>query len=256
MTATADQVYLGTVLLERNRWNPEDRTPSFRVSDWTDRISGDGFDGLELWENHAMLADDEEVQRLRHGACPVKIFNAYDRCEPDTHADRERIAAMAISLGAEGMKYNTGKDFERHDAYVESIRQWRAMFAPGFRLLCECHRGSTMADPQLADETLDRLGRDDFGMILHGLDNDEQTVRERFGHYGDRITHLHCNLSAKGLMPEKQVRDRLALLRELGFRGTFTIEFTEGVRSDLSIDDLYRNAVRDLRLLRKCLAAG
>jgi len=253
MSDSDNPIYLGTVLLERNRWGKGDRQPSFLVSDWTERMAGDGFDGLELWENHAMLADEEERQRLRTGPCPVKILNSYDRCESDTLDDRRTIAELAISLGAEGIKYNTGKDRDQHDVYVENVRQWRAMFPADFRFLCECHRGSTMEDPRLASETLDRLGRADHGVILHGIDNEEETVRERFRHYGDRITHLHCNLSAKGLMSEHQVRDRLTLLRELGFRGTFTIEFTEGVRSDLSIDELYRNAVRDLQLLRKCI---
>jgi len=256
MTDHENEIYLGTILLERNRWGKGDRQPSFLVSDWTERIAADGFDGLELWQDHAMLADEDERQRLRSGPCPVKIFNAYDTGEPETLDTRRKIAELAVSLGAEGMKYNTGKDLDRHDVYVENIKQWREMFPPGFRFLCECHRGSTMEDPKLASETLDRLGRDDHGIILHGINNDEQTVRERFSHYGDRITHLHCNLSTDGLIPEQQLRDRLALLRELGFRGTFTIEFTEGVRSDLTIDQLYENAVRDFRLLRHCLASS
>ena len=64
-----------------------------------------------------------------------------------------------------------------------------------------------------------------------------------------------CKLSQDDgtVMSEK----RLGLLRKFGFKGTFTIEFTEGMRVDgVTIDDLYCNAVRDLRLLRKCLASG
>ena len=248
-------IYLGTILLEVNRWNKDDRRPSFRVSDWTQRIADDGFDGLELWENHALLADDDERERLRTGPCPVKIFNAYDVCESDTGDTRRRIADLAITLGAEGLKYNTGKDPDRHDTYVANLKAWRAMFPPAFQFLCECHRGSTMEDPQLASQTLDRLGRADHGMILHAFGDDEAPIRERFAHYGDRITHLHCNLSAKGPMTHDAVCRRLALLRDLGFNGTYTIEFTEGVRDGLTIEQLYRHALRDLRLLRSCLTS-
>lgn len=256
MNATSP-IYLGTVLLEKNRWSKDGRHPSFKVSDWTQRFADDGFDGLELWENHALLADEDERERLRSGPCPVKIFNSYDVCETETLDTRRQIAALAIFLGAEGMKYNTGKDPGRHDTYVANLKAWRAMFPADFRFLCECHRGSTMEDPALASQTLDRLGRADHGIILHGINSEEDSVRERFAHYGDRITHLHCNLSnPDGLMTEDDLCRRLDLLHELGFDGTYTIEFTEGVRDGLSFEALYHNALRDMRLLRSCLSRG
>jgi hypothetical protein len=177
-------------------------------------------------------------------------------CESQTADTRRKIAELALYLGAEGMKYNTGKDRARHDTYVANLKQWRSMFPADFRFLCECHRGSTMDDPELASRTLDRLGRADHGIILHGMNSEEEQVRERFAHYGDRIIHLHCNLSSNGLMTEAALCRRLDLLRDLGFNGTYTIEFTEGVRDGLSIERLYQNALRDLRLLRSCLSHG
>lgn len=251
--STEAPIYLGTVLLENNRWGKGDRQPSFRVSDWTQRIADDGFDGLELWENHALLADGEELNRLRTGPSPVKIFNSYDVCEPETLADRRRIADLCELLGAEGMKFNLGKNQDLRGVYIKNLREWRGMFPESFRFLCECHRGSGMEDPEVASGTFAKLPWPGFGAILHGIDNDEETVRGRFAAYGERITHLHCFLSKQGLMGEDVVRRRLDLLRELGFHGTFTIEFTEGVRDELSMEELYRNAVRDLKLLRRCL---
>jgi len=246
-------IYLGTVLLELNRWNKDDNTLTFKTSDWAQRLADDGFDGLELWQYHATRVDDGERDFLRGGPCPVKVFNSYCDCDPEGAEERKKIAELAVELGANGMKYNSGKDVERHDIYVESLRAWRAMLPPDFRLMCECHRGSTMADTALADQTLDRLGRENFGMIIHGMNNDEATVRERFGAYGDRIVHIHACLSKDGVMTEKEVCERLELLRELGFDGTFTLEFTEGMRDGLTQEELYRNALRDFRLLRRCL---
>lgn len=249
-------IYLGTILLENNRWSKDERRPSFKVSDWIQRIADDGFDGLELWENHALLADEDERERLRNSPCPVKILNSYDTCESETADTRRQIAELAVFLGTEGMKYNTGKDADRHDTYAANLEAWRNMFPENFRFLCECHRGSTMQDPALASRTLDRLGREDHGIILHGFSDDEAQLRERFAHYGDRITHLHCNLSSNGPMTEDAICRRLDLLLDLGFNGTYTIEFTEGVRDGLSIEQLYQNALRDMRLLRSCLSRG
>ncbi len=130
------------------------------------------------------------------------------------------------------------------------------MFRADFSFLCECHRGSTMEDPALASRTLGRLGRADHGIILHGISSEEEPVRERFARYGDRIIHLRCNLSSNGPMTEDALCRRLDLLRDFGFNGTYTIEFTEGVRDELSIEQLYQNALRDMRLLRSCLSRG
>jgi hypothetical protein len=246
-------VYLGTVLPEMNRWNRENAELTFKVSDWTRRVVDDGFDGLELWQFHATDVEADEVERIRTGPCPVKIFNAYCSCEPEDAGERRKISELALSLGAEGMKYNSGKDFERHDLYVDALKEWRTMLPDAFRLMCECHRGSTMADTALANETLDRLGREKFGMIIHGMDNDEATVRERFGAYGDRIQHIHANLSKDGLMSESAVCKQLEFLRKLGFDGTYTIEFTQGMRDGLTQEKLYTNAARDLRRLKTCL---
>ncbi|MHC4916331.1 MAG: hypothetical protein ACYTGB_12650 [Planctomycetota bacterium] len=102
----ANEIYLGTVLLERNRWVKGERRPSLAVSEWVSRIADAGFGGLELWENHAALAGDDERERLRESPVPVKIFNSYDRCGTETAAARRRAADLAAFFGAEGMKYN------------------------------------------------------------------------------------------------------------------------------------------------------
>ncbi len=65
MNAIRELIFLGTVLLERNRWAKDGRRSSVQVSDWTQRAHDDGFDGLELWEDHVNLATEDERERLR-----------------------------------------------------------------------------------------------------------------------------------------------------------------------------------------------
>lgn len=253
MSGPESRIFLGTILLERNRWGKEGRHPSFLVSDWASRIADDGFDGLELWEDHALMADEEERERLRTGPAPVVLLNSYASCEDDDHEARRRSAELASFLQAEGMKFNFGKQPEREESYVRNVADWYRMFEPGYRMLSENHRGTITADAEVAARVYRRLGDIRVGGIIH-FGSDEATYRERFGAYGDRLTHIHCALSGEdGPMEEDAVRLRVAWLRELGFAGTFTIEFTQGVRGDLSIEELYRNAVRDLKMLRRCL---
>jgi hypothetical protein len=131
------------------------------------------------------------------------------------------------------------------------------MLAPDFRFLCECHGGTTIEDPRKAAETFEQLGREDYEIIIHGFGGKDEDIVQRFRIHGPRITHIHANLSGtrNGPMPEAVIRTRLRLLRALGFQGSFTIEFTEGVGlDDEDIETLFHNAVRDMHTLRQCLA--
>lgn len=248
-----DQVYIGTVLLEHNRW-AKVRTPSFAVSEWLGRFADAGFDGIELWQNHALLADDNERDRLRNSGVPVRIFNAYASCDAEALDQRRAATEMAGLLGAEGMKFNFGKDPMRHDEYVDSVKTWRESLAENFRFLCECHGGTTMQDPAKAVDAFEALSPGRYEVIIHGFGGDESGIRRAFKYHGSRITHIHANLSSNGPMTEGEVRARIDLLRELGFCGSFTIEFTEGVGSDdEEIEALFANASRDKEMLVRCL---
>ena len=66
-------IYLSTVCLEKNRWGR--REPSFKVSEWTQRLAEYGFDGIELWEFHYLLADDAEKAKLTNLDMPM-IYNS------------------------------------------------------------------------------------------------------------------------------------------------------------------------------------
>ena len=55
------EIYIGTILLERNRWT-RDKKPTCLVSEWIPRFKEAGFDGMELWENHAALASSTELK--------------------------------------------------------------------------------------------------------------------------------------------------------------------------------------------------
>ena len=63
MSEVQHEVLIGSILLEVNR-HRSGRTPTYRVSDWLERFREAGFDGVELWENHATAAPEEEVQAL------------------------------------------------------------------------------------------------------------------------------------------------------------------------------------------------
>ena len=68
-----NEIFLGTILLEPNRWPDKAEstysrlqklspfkqgTPQILASQWMERVVADGFDGIELWANHALLCSD------------------------------------------------------------------------------------------------------------------------------------------------------------------------------------------------------
>lgn len=249
-----DRIYLGTVLLEKNRWVKGERLPTLTVSEWCPRIAAAGFDGLELWQNHALLAGEEERERLRQAPLPVTIFNSYARCEHEALAERRQTAALTAFFGAEGVKFNFGRDSGRHEEYCANVRAWRQMLPPGVRFLCECHSGTTMQEPERAAATFDLLGPDGYEVILHGFGGEDAAVERVFAQFGRRITHMHVRLPPPDDAGDRVSTARVALLRRLGFAGSFTIEFTEGVGdAGEDTETLFRHAECDLRRLRQWL---
>ena len=96
--------------------------------------------------------------------------------------------------------------------------------------------------------------------IVHTHEDDDH-LRARFDAYGERITHVHVN-HLDGALAAPRLADvvdalaaKVGLLAELGFAGSWTIEFVHGVGT--TDDDpafLVERAADDLVVLREVLA--
>ena len=256
------KIYIGTIALEANRWNWQDgRRPTYRVSDFLSRFAEAGFDGMELWENHAALVDEAELTRLADSPLPTAVFNTYAPFDDDGAADRGRAVRLAHRLRARGVKINVGKAPARLATYLRSAADWAETLGPGVRLLCECHSGSVLERPQQATEAFNRWEAERFQAVVHPFHTAAAELQTWFETLGPRITHAHVQLRGAdgGLLrlerDPKGVRDTLRLMRDAGFAGSFTIEFTEGTGSpDENPETMLRNAAADLRFLRENLA--
>lgn len=248
---------MGTILLEKNRWRPG-RQPSYQVSQWMPRFASDGFQGIELWEFHATLASAEERRALSCGPLAVSVYSLYlDFNDPDDDA-RNEAARMAVSLGARGVKFNVGNAPAQADAYIERLSRWAKHFPPEVRLLSECHEGTLMEEPAYARRVLESLRDPRFQLIVHPFSRSLESLRRWFGELGPSITHAHVQMrDDQGQIHQvdsrsEQARHALAVMREGGFGGSFTLEFSEGVGSsgEENIEALYAHALNDLAFLR------
>lgn len=245
-------IYIGTILLERNRWSPG-KQPTYQVGNWVDRFARDGFDGVELWENHAALCSDEELDHLEHSPLPVAVFNSYSGMGDGGLPEREQAARLANRLGATALKFNFGNVREDRAEYARNAAAWADAMPRVTRMLCECHPGTIMEDIDTAQTTYEAWPDGRFQAIVHAFSEPEEMLAEKLRRLGPRVvTHVHAALGAHTAETKELVHRRIGLLRELDFAGTFTLEFTEGTgEPGEDRETMYGRARRDLELLRK-----
>ena len=246
-------VILGTIALEINRWSS--RVPSFKVSDWIDKIRGDGFDGLELWENHVLLAEGE-ANRIKESGFPVVVYNSYIGFEDAARQKRDGAAEMIRFLGASSVKYNVGAGMDLFDEYKKNVREFADMLPDNCLLLCECHAGTILEDNETAKQFFEGLPADKFGIILHPF-NDASVLQERFNIFGARIKQMHSQLVNENservclASAPEYVSSCMNILKGNNFTGGFTIEFTGGTSMPgENIYCLFENAKSDLNYLK------
>jgi len=251
-------IYFSTVLLDKNRWGS--REPSLKVSDWLPAIADGGFDGLELWENHLLKADDDEKNLILSGPLPVRVLNTYCDFDAGSSADREKSARLARDLNVSGVKFNFGNKIECVEEYRENLIKWQKNLPAGCRLLCECHPYTVLEDMEKAAEILQPL-LDRVEIIIHAFGSVGSDWKRRLELFGKRITHIHVagggeeGYRYSPLASSGKIEEGLSMLEGSGIEPTWTIEFCDGVASKGEVvEDLLNNAIADAKTLRKKLS--
>jgi sugar phosphate isomerase/epimerase len=256
MAAPDLEVGIASVLLEPNRWTAE-KVPTFKVSEWANAIRAAGFNGIELWENHAALADEAEREALTRMGLPVTVFNGYCTFDDAGDESRRRTAGFARRYGARGVKFNFGNEPARIDEYIRNLMAWADTLPAECRLLCECHGGTVLEVPPEAARILAPLaGR--VQVIVHAFAGERAALQQWCDLFGSAVAHVHV-AGFRGKWPiirldemADEARVRLAMLRSAGFKGSWTSEFTGGVAQGAEDrQTLLANAARDLAFLRE-----
>lgn len=252
----SNEIFLATVLLEKNRWGSGKKS-SLQVSELMPRIAEAGFDGIELWENHLLHADTAEREAVKAGPVPITIFNTYCLFDDESSEKRAASAEMARFLNAPAVKFNFGKNPDERKTYCDNLLRWHDELPEGCQLLCECHPGTILEDPTEAAEILKPLSVD-VKVIVHAMnDFGDSGVQPWLDVFGNGVAHVHVqprNPDGNGFAALKDLahaRDRVRLLKESGFEGTWSIEFCKGVSaSDESVDLLLDAAIEDRAVLK------
>ena len=246
-------VYFGSIVLEKNRWTG-DKEPSYKVSDWLDRIRDAGFDGVELWENHWHRADAEEKAKLAARKDEITIFNSYCDFAEAGAQPCEAAREACLELACNGIKFNLGYDDERREDYYTNSKKWGELFPDDVRLLCECHPGTVIEAVDKIDEVFDFWDDPAFQAIVHPVGNHGHVAAVVDALGIERVSHAHVATFGQHENVSQALREGLSQLLNLSFAGTLTLEFTVGTRDpDLGIDMLFENACRDLAVIQEVL---
>lgn len=254
-------ILLSTVLLEPNRWTPQ-KLPTFAVSTWAPAVCDAGFSGLELWENHAALADTTEQQALCHLPLPITVLNSYCTFDDAGTAGRRVATKLIRSYGVSGVKFNFGNDSTLIGTYQRHLEAWADELPASCRLLCECHAGTVLERPDAAARILwPFAGR--VEVIVHPFSGERATLQHWIERFGPAVTHAHV-AARQGDSAFVTLEDvsteacaRIGILRAAGFDGTWSIEFTKGVaRSPEDRQDLLLRAAADMAFIRGQLSGG
>lgn len=256
MATIPGAVLLGTVALEPNRWATVDPSgaPQLDLARWLPTLAAGGFDGLELWERHATSLPDGHP-------LPVVVLNSYASFDDPDPAARRAVAEEARRLGVRAVKVNVGSDPAAHDAYAERLAAFVADLPPEAVVVCECHHGTVAEVPAVAAAILGAAGPADRVQALVHTHEPPAHLAERFAAYGERITHVHVNFLDTAALRVPLLADRRAelaaaatALRELGYRGSWTLEFVAGVLGPHDRpEDTVPQAIADLAVLRDVL---
>lgn len=249
-------ILMGSILLDVNRWgNP--KTPTYEVSEWEGAFKEAGFDGVELWEYHATLCSDEERERLVVSPYLSTLYNMYSDFDDASEAGRQAAAEMIVKLGSRGVKFNVGKDPALRDTYLKNLRAWREAVPDSCTLLCECHPGTIVEEPEAAKSFFADLDMDGWEVMVHCFIPDLDVLKRWFDCMGDKVTHAHVQMrdADRNILMLQEDPDRakrsLKVMYDAGFSGSYTVEFAKGTREPgENIDDLWTAAKSDLAFLR------
>lgn len=253
-----NNILFATVLMDRNRWTAG-KHPTVAVSNWFGALAQAGFEGIELWQNHAVEAMESEVARLAAAPMPLSVFSSYVAFTAEDAALRARVATLVRRLACRAVKFNLSKSAESREREIAVAREWFAAM-PGVTPLCECHPGSSVE--QAADAATAFADWPELRVIIHPFITSADALQGWFDALGPRISHCHVqsrqpdNASVFTRLNEHRdwIAEQTGRLIRNGFAGSWSIEFTKGVGTPHESPDLLiASAINDLQTLRTLL---
>lgn len=260
LSRTLSRVFLSTVAVEPNRWSAT-RSSSIRVVDWIRRAVEDGFDGIELWENHYFEAAEDDhrlIARLVSENGLSLIFNCYNDFSPPATAGvsrLEEVTAAIHHLRPGAVKFNVGKAPSLRLDYLQNLREWLTTLPASCQPLCECHPGTILERPRDAESFFAELADPRIGYIVHPLGIDGTTLDQWMD--TGRVEHFHLQSREVPLREHPHAAVRLPLVHRACPNASFSIEFAHATgRPGETPEVAYSAALDDALTVRDLISSS
>ena len=274
------QILLNTIMLEPNRWTG-DHTLTCPLIDLLKPVAAAGFHELEIWQYHISRLHAKELDALKEGLDGLGMrsvaLGGYTQLHL-TGADGEVMETQLATLveygailGVKTFKIFPGSlgsdkldETQRHLSVGRIQRLAEQLVKRDMALTLETH-GNTLCDSlESAIRLLDDLSTcgESVGICFQPYtEHDTDQAIATFDALQGRVLHLHLQNRREGattLLEEGDWTDYRRLLphvRQSGFDGPLSLEFTEGITpADGESFDLQRvidNAARDRDFARE-----
>lgn len=258
MLLTGKPIYLSTMLLERNRSNG--KGPSLLVSDWMEPASEAGFGALEIGMNHLLFSSRSEWELIKEKGSEADLAVALIASPlPADGSDksqrlRDALLEACDYFRPEGLKLLPGRGEEA----LDFLRTWSQDVPRDIALLVDCREGETGYAALAAARQALSGGR--FRAAAHPFHGTSKEFVAALSEHGDFIANLGVQLKqgkAWSLLSKarEDVLKIIAVARHKDYKGTWTLEFTEGAGlPGEDIDAMFDNSEADFNFLSEILA--
>jgi hypothetical protein len=253
MPITGTPIYLSTLLLEKNRANG--KGPSLLVSDWMEPISEAGFGGLEIWMPHLFFSSRSEWDLIRERGeefdLATGIVSSVLPVDDSDKSQRLRDAILEAcdAFRPQGLKLLPG----RGEDVLGFLKAWSRDVPRGMTILLDCREGE--AGSEGLEAAREALPGERFQAVLHPFLFSAAEFEQVLGRFGGFIGNLGVQAKKGGQWAGlseagDEAAKIIAISRKLGFKGNWSLEFTQGAgQRGEDIDEMFDQAEKDLNFL-------
>lgn len=260
MPLTGSQIFLSTMLLERNRSNG--KGPSLLVSDWMEPIGEAGFSGLEIGMNHLRFSSRSEWELIKErgeeadlstsmiaSALPIDSSDKSQRL-------RDSILEACGYFRPEGLKLALGGG---EDA-LDFLKTWSRDVPREIALFFDCREGEGGISGLETVRAALSGGGGRFRAVIHPFLLSPGEFEQALEAHGDFIGNLgvQCKKGGQWALLSEAKAEALKIIaaaRKGGYKGSWTLEFSKGAgQPKEDIDAMFDNSEADLNFLTDVLA--
>ena len=257
MSFGSASIYLSTFLLEKNRWNG--KGPSVQLTEWFEPAAEAGFRGLEIWSPHLYFTSrsDWDLLRIQSQETDLPVvfldagipFDNSDKCRKQ----QDSLAEAAGFFAPQGIKFSPEALLPDN---LSKAADWARDLPRDVFMVASFHETPKPGVIPSLRRMLGSRFRCAFNPFAQSLKELEASLKEAERTVINMGVRVNSGTKYFALRDNpKSCEEVVALVRKLGFNGSWTLECTEGVGvPGEDMDALFDESEEDMNYLTEVLS--